>query len=157
MPIDAEVLIAAELSLDDASQLRREFESVGLSVDLRETTPRRSLQDIAWLALAAVPLQPFFEKLAEEFAADAYRRLRSLASAVTGRGKAQPRSPKVLLLQDPDTHVGVVLEPDLPDEAYKLLLDVDLSRFPRGPLHYDRHHRRWRSPLDEAQGSRSSG
>ena len=157
MPIDAEVLVAAALSPDDASQLRREFELVGLSVDLRETTPRRSLQDVAWFALAAVPFQPFFEKLAEEFAGDAYRRLRALAGAVSGRGKPQPGAPKVLLLQDPDTHVGVVLEPDLPDEAYKLLLDVDLSRVRRGPLHYDRYHRRWRSPLDEAQAGRSSG
>jgi hypothetical protein len=155
MPIDADVLIAAELTPDDASELRREFESAGLTVDLRETTPRRSLQDVAWLALAAVPLQPFFEKLAEEFAADAHRRLRSLAGAVTGRAKAQPRAPRVLLLEDPATHVRVVLEPDLPEEAYRSLLDVDLTRIRRGPLHYDRHHRRWRSPLDEAEVGRS--
>lgn len=151
MPIDAEVLIAAELSPDDASQLKREFKAVGLSADLRTTAPRRSLQDIAWLALAAVPLQPFFEKLAQDLAADASKRLRSFVGAVLRRGRVQPQSPKVLLLQDPGTGVRVVLEPDLPDEAYELLLTFDLSRLRRGPLHYDRHHRRWRSPLDEAE------
>jgi hypothetical protein len=94
--------------------------------------------------------------MAEDFAADAYRRLRSLVGAVVGRDRAQPRSPRALLLQDPDTGVRVVLEPDLPDEAYRLLLDVDLSRIHRGPLHYDRHGRRWRSPLDEVESGRSS-
>ena len=151
MYIDAEVLIAAELSPDDAAQLRREFESLGLSADLRETAPRRSLQEIAWFALAAVPLKPFFEKLAEDFATDAYQRLRGLAAAVLGRRAASSGSPRVLLLQDPDTGARVVLEPDLPEEAYEQLLDVDLSGIRRGPLHYDRHDRRWRSPLDEAR------
>jgi hypothetical protein len=151
MAIDAEVLIAVELSPDDASELRREFESVGLDADLREVAPRRSLQDVAWLALAAVPLQPFFEKLAQDFAADAYQRLRSLVGTVAGRGRTRSASPRVLLLQDPTTGTRVVLEPDLPDEAFELLLNVDLSRIHRGPLHYDRHHRRWRSLLDEEE------
>jgi hypothetical protein len=49
MPIDTDGLIAAELSPDDGSQVMREFESVGLSADLRETPSRRSLQDMACL------------------------------------------------------------------------------------------------------------
>jgi hypothetical protein len=57
----------------------------------------------------------------------------------------------VLLLQDSTTGIQVVLEADLPDEASQKLLALDLSTIRRGPVHYDRHHHRWRSELDEAE------
>ena len=66
-------------------------------------------------------------------------------------------SPQVLVLQDSTTGVQVVLEPDLPDEAFEQLLTFDLATIRRGPLHYDRHCRRWRSELDEADTAVPSG
>lgn len=157
MPLRADVLVADQISDDDAAQLVLEFEMVGLIAELREVPSRRSLADIAWLILAAVPLKPFFDQLAKESATDAYRRLKTLADKVS-RHRPQPSDerPKVLLLQDNTTGVQVVLEPDLPDKAYEQLLAFDLSTIRRGPLHYDRHRRRWRSELDEAD-RRSSG
>jgi hypothetical protein len=58
--------------------------------------------------------------------------------------------PLVLILQDKTTGVQVVLEPDLPDEAFEQLLVFDLAAIRRGPLHYDQRRRQWRSELDEA-------
>jgi hypothetical protein len=59
----------------------------------------------------------------------------------------------MLVLQDAATGVQVVIEPDLPDESYQQLLALDLSTIRHGPVHYDRHQRRWRSELDEAERS----
>jgi hypothetical protein len=39
----------------------------------------------------------------------------------------------------------VVLEADLPAEAYEALVALDLSVFRQGPVHYDRQRGRWRS------------
>jgi hypothetical protein len=47
--------------------------------------------------------------------------------------------PRVLLLQGSTTGIQVVLEPELPDDAYQQLLAFDLATIRRGPLHYDRH------------------
>ena len=44
----------------------------------------------------------------------------------------------------------VVLEADLPAEAYRQLTALDLSRFSHGPVHYDLGRGRWRAELDEA-------
>lgn len=156
MQLPAEILIAAELSADDATQLVDDLEAVGLAADLREVAPRRSLEGLAWLALIAVPLQPFFNKLLENFAADAYVRLSALAARILGatRRRQQPTEPRVLLLQDPGTGVRIALEPDLPPKAFEQLLVVDLATIRRGPLQYDRYHGRWRSVSDEAAADR---
>lgn len=159
MPIVAEVLVASQLSDDEASQLVQEFALAGLSAELREVPPRRTIGEIAWLALLAVPLKPFLEQLGKDFATDAYRRLKTLVCRVFRRSSAQPQADgrrTVLLLQDSATGIQIVLEPDLPDDAYKQLLSFDLTFINRGPVHYDRHRRRWRSELDEAaRGSMS--
>ncbi len=154
MPLPADVLFAGKLSAEESAQLAQEFEAVGLTVDLREVSPRRSLGEIAWLALAAVALKPFFDQLAKDSSTDAYKPLQSLVSKVFhGRHPQAAESPKVLLLQDSKTGVQVVLEPDLPAEAHEQLLIFDLATIHRGPLHYDRHRRQWRSELDEADRS----
>jgi hypothetical protein len=154
VPLPAEVLIAGRLSADDVAELAHEFETVGLTAELRQVSPRRAVGDIAWLVLAAVPLKPFLDQLAKDFASDAYRRLKTLVGKVIHRGPPQASdSANVLLLQDSATGVQVVLEPDLPEEAYRQLLIFDLATLRRGPLHYDRHRRRWRSELDEADAA----
>lgn len=124
---------------------------MGLAADLREVEPRRSFGDIVWYILAALPLQPFLDKLAEDAASDAYERLKTLTARIVSR---RPRSSdpeqRVLVLQDSQTGVQVVFEQDLPPESYEQLLHFDLSTIKLGPLHYDRHVNRWRSELDEA-------
>jgi hypothetical protein len=158
LPLHADVLFAGQLSDHEAAELVQEFEMVGSTAELREVSPRRSLGDIAWLALVALPLKPFYEQLAKDFATDAHRRLKALTGKMIYRRAEKPTSsPQVLVLQDSTTGVQVILEPDLPDEAFEQLLAFDLAAIRRGPLHYDRHRRRWRSELDEADTASPSG
>jgi hypothetical protein len=108
--------------------------------------------------LAALPLQAFLSGLGNEAVTDAYRGLKALVARIRpggsrsarddiGAGEAVP-----LVLQDPGTRLRIVLEADLPEEAYAQLTRLDLTAFRVGPLHYDRALGRWRSPLDEAAG-----
>jgi hypothetical protein len=151
LPLTTDVLFADKLSPEEANGLVQNFETVGMTATLREVPPRRSLDDIAWLVLAAVPLKPFFEQLAQDFATDAYKRLATLVGKIFhGRLSQATESPRVFLLQDSETGVQIVIEPDLPDESYQQLVTLDLSTIRHGPVHYDRHQHRWRSELDEA-------
>jgi hypothetical protein len=155
VPLPADVLVAGQLADHEAAQLVHEFETVGLTAELREVAPRRSLGDIAWLALLAVPLKPFYEQLAKDFATDAHQRLKTLTGKLCQRAAKPTGSSRVIVLQDSTTGVQVALEPDLPDEAFEQLLTFDLATIRRGPLHYDRHRRQWRSELDEADTASS--
>lgn len=146
----AEVLIAEPISADEAAEIAAAFGSIGLTADLRVVSPRRSLADLAWLVLAAIPLQPFFSRLAEDLADDAHERLKTFVTRALRKPTAANQPKPVLVLQDAISGVQVVLEPDLPADSYRQLLSFDLATVRRGPLHYDVHRGRWRSELDEA-------
>lgn len=156
MTVRVEVLIAEPISTSEAARLTEEFGSIGLNADLRVVAPKRSLSDVAWFLIAALPLQAFFNRLAEEMADDVHDRLKAFVTHVLPRRPAETRPPPLLVLQDTLSGVRVVLEPDLPAESYQQLLSFDMSTVRRGPLHYDMHRRRWRSELDELDGGAPS-
>jgi hypothetical protein len=60
--LSAEVLVADKLSAEEAARLSDDFQEIGLSTDVREVAPRRSL-DLAWVILATLPWKPFIDKL----------------------------------------------------------------------------------------------
>jgi len=128
VPVCASVLFASDLSDEAAAQLIEDFQSIGVTAELRQVSPRRALGEIAWLALAVVPLKPFFDQLTMDFADDAYQRLKTFTARVF-RLHRPPSSepPRVLLLQDSTTGIRVVLEPGLPARAYRQLLSFDFA------------------------------
>jgi hypothetical protein len=146
----AELRYRGTLSKRELKLLVAEFRAVGLDVTVHQDRPRRSLADVAWLALVMVPLKPFFEEIAKDVAADSYRKFRTLVAKVIHRDSRASSEPKILLLEDAQSCVQVVLESDLPEEAYQQLLVFDFTSVQLGPLHYDRYLRRWRSEVDEA-------
>jgi hypothetical protein len=110
---------------------------------------------LTWIVLAVLPLQAFLAALGSKMADDAYAQVRTLVKRLAagrrrpaGAGPAQPPAPLVLL--DRSTGLRIVLEADLPAEAYRQLTALDLSQFGTGPVHYDLARGRWRSELDEA-------
>ena len=115
MPVYASVLFASDLSDEAAAQLIEDFQSVGVTAELRQVSPRRALGEIAWLALAVVQLKPFFDQLISDFADDAHQHLKTLIARLFRLHRPPPTEPpRVLLLQDSTTGIQIVLEPDLP-------------------------------------------
>src|SRR6185437_9623109 len=115
----ANVLIAEPISADETAEIAAAFGSIGLSADLRIVSPKRSLADLTWLILASIPLQPFFNRLAEDVADDMHQRLKTFVTRVLHRPVAANQAKPVLVLQDTLSGVQVVLEPDLPAESYR--------------------------------------
>ncbi len=116
---------------------------------------------LTWIVLAALPLQAFLSGLGSKAAEDTYAKLRAVVrrlanghrtpeAAAPAEQKPPASSPAPLILLDSDTGLQIVLEADLPSDAYRDLVAMDLSRFRVGPLHYDQTRKRWRSELDEA-------
>jgi hypothetical protein len=112
--LPTEVLITETISAEDATQLVEDFEMIGLTADLREVSLRRSIDDIAWFVLAALLLQPFLDKLAEDFVADAYERINAFMTVLLHGRRSSTGTRRLLVLQDVLTGVQIVLEPDLP-------------------------------------------
>jgi hypothetical protein len=122
-----------------------------------ETVPvhRGESAALTWIVLAVLPLQAFLAALGSKMADDAYAPVRTLVRRLAaGRhqkpGASSARPPAPLVLLDRGTGLQVVLEADLPAEAYRQLTALDLSQFSHGPVHYDLGRGRWRAELDEA-------
>ena len=114
-------------------------------------SPPRGSEQLHWLVLAALPLHAFLSGLGSAAAQDVAQGLKRLVGRVVGAHRKTAPSAQVLVLQDAATRLQVVLEADLPAEAYEALVALDLSVFRQGPVHYDRQRGRWRSELDEWQ------
>jgi hypothetical protein len=150
-PRAAEILITAEVSAEEEQAIVEAFRALGVAARARMVPTRRSLEQLQWLVLAALPLHAFLSELGSAAAQDAAQCLKRLVGRVVGTKRATASSEQVLVLQDAVTRLQVVLEADLPLEAYQALVALDLSVFRQGPVHYDRQRGKWHSELDECQ------
>jgi hypothetical protein len=152
----AEVLVAAEIPPEQAQAIIGAFSAIGVAARARMVPTRRGAGELQWLLLAVLPLQAFLSTLGSTLADEASQGLKRLVGRVH-RARRETASPRpVLVLQDAATRLQIVLEAELPADAYEALLSLDLSKFHKGPLHYDPHRGAWRSELDEWQRHKDS-
>ncbi|MET9544586.1 MULTISPECIES: hypothetical protein [unclassified Streptomyces] len=152
-PPRAELLLDHEVPEDLGRELVAALDGLGAPpVRVRRALAHRGAADIPWIVLASLPLQAFLSGLGAEAVKDAYTAFKGVVRRTARPGSPTGGGARPLVLQDPVGGVSVVLEPDLPAEAYELLVGLDLTEFTVGPLHYDRAQGRWRSVLDEAAG-----
>jgi hypothetical protein len=170
-PVQAQVILSSPdvLSEPDERLLLDVLSDCGADPRLFVELRRGDTTTLTWIVLASLPLQAFLTALGSKAAEDSYAKLRALvrrlASTRRARGPASAAgqeaapsagretpagSPAPLILMDSGTGLQIVLEADLPADAYRELVAMDLSRFRFGPLHYDGTRHRWRSELDEA-------
>ncbi|HEX2298508.1 MAG TPA: hypothetical protein VHH34_08335 [Pseudonocardiaceae bacterium] len=147
----ADILVGPEVPADQEAEIVDAFRAVDVTARTRVVPTRRGAEGLPWLVLATLPLQAFLTGLGVVMAEDVTKRLKGLVARVLRPRRTHPPAAQLLVLQDAVTRLQVVLEPDLPAEAYQALLALDLSQFRHGPLHYDRQLARWRSELDEAR------
>jgi hypothetical protein len=147
-PPHAELLFDHEISADLAGDLEAVFHQLGFRTSTRRRLLHRGPNELTWLMLAALPLQAFLSGIGAEAVKDLYAKAKRLAPSK--RGTKDHRVP--LVLQDTRTELKIVLEIDLPAEAIRQLVGLDLRGYRIGPLHYDKQQKKWRSELDEAEG-----
>jgi uncharacterized protein YhfF len=150
----AEVLVTAEVPAWEERAIVDAFRDLDVATRTRMDPTRRGAEQLQWLVLATLPLQALLSGLGSAAAQDVTQSLKRLVGRVLGAKRTTARVAQVLVLQDVATRLQVVLEADLPAEAYQELITLDLSAFGQGPVHYDRHRGEWRSELDEWQQQR---
>lgn len=142
--IAADVLVKPQMSIADEHDVMEAFSTAGVAATIRLAPSKRSLNGAEWLVLAVLPLHAFLSGLGSKLAEDAYHGLKDVVGRILRRSSPGRRE-RVLVLQDTATGLQVVLEPDLPTEAYRCLVELDLSAFRHGPVRYDRSRNAWQS------------
>jgi hypothetical protein len=151
--LPADLLVGATVPRADTEALAEALAACGVAPVTKVVTARRAAEQVQWLVFLALPLQAFLSVVGEKAAQDAYAAVRAAVDRLLRRSP-DPALPgaRTMVLADDDTGLQIVLSADLPFEAYRRLLEINLSDFKLGPLHYDRHTQRWRSIADEIAG-----
>ena len=148
-PLKADVLIAAGLSDAQQQDIIDAFAAAGIDVHPRMIPAQRGAGELQWLVLAALPLQAFLGGIGSAMAESVSNSLKRMVGQICQNRHQGARSSQVLVLQDAETRLQVVLEADLPIEAYDALVSLDLSKYRKGPLHYDQRRHEWLAEFDE--------
>jgi hypothetical protein len=150
--IAADVLVKPEMSIADEHDVMEAFATAGVAATIRSAPTQRSLNGVEWLVLAMLPLHAFLSGLGSNLAEDLYQGLKDVVGRILRRSKPG-RHERALVLQDTATGLQVVLEAELPIEAYQQLVTLDLSAFHGGTMRYDRSRNAWQSnPVSEPAG-----
>jgi hypothetical protein len=148
------VLLDASVPRGDEAELKEALSDLGFAPTALDFPTVRGVEHLDAMALMMIPLEAFLKAAGTRLAAEAYAKFRSGLRRILNR---QPEgAAKPLVLQDSETGIRVLMERDLPDEAYEAFRELDLTRFGRGPLSWDRSLRRWRSIADEADAATPS-
>jgi hypothetical protein len=140
-----DVLVRDPLSTDDLSLVRTALEAAGMQATIRVMPPRRGI-DPSWLLLITFPLQTMLQVALERMGADAFEHLKRLFGALRNRAKARAAAPPdLLVVQCTDSSARFVLEPDLPQDAYRILVEQVVHIARDGQWRYDRQRARWSS------------
>jgi hypothetical protein len=143
MQLAVEVFIS-DVSGEDVEGIRKFWQPMPVDLVVRSVSARRSY-DLIWTILIVLPWKAFLDKVFEEFATDSYRQVKKTLAQMIGQSPEPGEARKPVVIRDSASGIEIVLEHDLPPESLDLLMDLDLSSFRRGPLHYDRRRKRWRS------------
>ncbi|NUP53656.1 MAG: hypothetical protein HOW97_40995 [Catenulispora sp.] len=147
------VQLDAAVPPGEEAELREALAEAGFDVFAQDLPTVRGLENLDAIALLMIPLHSFLTAAGEHLAADAYGRFKSGIRRLLHRPAKDESRPAPLIVQDTATGLKIVMERDLPDEAYEALRTLDLTTFTAGPVDWDRARNRWRSVVDEAGGA----
>jgi len=145
---ELEVLMDESASTEDVLAVEEAFRDAGLAVVVRPAIGRKGVGDFPWIVMFTVPLTAFLTAFAAEAGKEAYAGLKNLVRSIWSARTRRTGPPGSCIIVDERTGVWIHLKPDIPNEAYQALAEIDLeSMEPPAVLVYDDNTRRWIASL----------
>jgi hypothetical protein len=143
-----QVILESESTDADRATVAEVFESAGIRAEVEGAYIRESAQVLPWLIQIERDLKYLVDAVAlggvAAAGADGWMLLKDLVTSLYKARKGQGE----VVLRDPDTRTEIPLPPNLPDEAYQKLLEIESPRAPQsGVLRWDRERHQWVDPL----------
>ena len=143
-----DVLMDGEASPDEVTAVEEVFKEEGIGASVRATYFRKSLDELPWVifisGVAFVLILDFLRAAAQgagrEAGRDAYQGLRRLVSRLYAARQNKPGS---VIYKDTETRTIIVLQEDLPQEAYRLLTEMGPDKLNGGNWIWDFDQNRW--------------
>lgn len=146
------VLVERRANAQEIERIRSAFDSIGLPVEVDagyevKSVPTEPFATTILIATAIIFIKAFIDEAAK----DAYRGVRKVAGKALGTFMRQlatsrdisRRNPPGLWIKPEDGSPDLMLPPDLPDEAYVALFEVDFDAVDGSLIGWDRDTQRW--------------
>ncbi len=140
-----EVLLEREASPKEVAAVEQAMREAGIDATVRAAYERRGVGDFPWiLQISGAAASIFFAGFLAAAGADAWKALKALIVKLY-EARASSRAPKgVVILIDEATHEWILIRDDLPDEAWQLLLTIEIPKTKSSQLRWDFKAKAWR-------------
>ena len=141
-----QVIVEIEADDDEIARLGEVLRRYGIEADVRAGLVRLSEGPLPASTDIFIPIVAFLSAFAAAAGADAYRRVRAFVQDVNAARSASKRPAGTVHLRDLDHHFELLLQPNLDEDAYRALFELDLDQFfDGGIIWFDPETRHWRA------------
>jgi hypothetical protein len=141
---ELEILLDSSATPEEVGVVREAFTDAGLTAKVRPSYERRGTGDLPWVVMVSVPLTAFLTAFAAEAGKDAYKGLKRLVRTIWDKRTKTSGPSGSFTIIDIKSGIWVLLDPDIPDDAYSALSELDLDSLQgSGVLKYDKNQEGW--------------
>lgn len=141
---ELEVSLDSSALAEDVAAVKEAFNDAGLMATVRPSFERKGIGDFPWIVMVSAPLTAFLTAFAAAAGKESYEGLKKLVRTIWAKRTKTSGPSGSFTIVDSKSGVWVLLDPDIPDDAYSALtkLDFDSLQGP-GVLKYDKDEKRW--------------
>lgn len=139
-----EVLLDSSASADEVTAVREVFNDAGLMVTVRPSYKRKGVGDFPWIVIISAPLTAFLTAFAAAAGKGFYKELKKLVHSIRSKRTKTSGTRGDFIIIDSESGIWILLNPDIPEDAYRALAELDLDAFlGSGVLKYDNDEKEW--------------
>ena len=140
LPFDVEYVIDIRASQDEVEAVARIALEEGVPGEVRAALSQKSIDDIPWQVLILAPATLFLKGFFEEAGRSSYKDLRRFVSRLITAGGRDNGHVEIM---EQDSMTTVVFPPDIPEEAFAQLANLDLDNIEGKYWVWDKKQGRW--------------
>jgi hypothetical protein len=145
-----EVMLESTATPYEVAAVGNAFLVAGLDAKVSANYERRGADIYPWALFVLVPVGAFFKKIGEAAGEDAWKALKGLVRRLYEARRESPAPKGVVVLQSRgEFEEDIVLEDDLPDEAWEALIRIERRRTSSGYMRWDPSKGKWRDPSED--------
>jgi hypothetical protein len=141
---ELEVLLDSSAPAEDVAAVREAFNDAGLMVTVRPSYERKGIGDFPWIVMVSAPLTAFLMAFAAAAGKESYEGLKKLVRSIWAKRTKTSGLSGSFTIVDSKSGVWVLLDPDIPDDAYSALAKLDMDSMKRpNVIKYDKDKKQW--------------
>ena len=140
LEFDVEYVIDIRASQDEVEAVAKIALEEGVPGEVKAALSQKSIDEMPWQVLILAPVAPFLKGFLEEAGRNSYKDLRRFVSRLISAGRREKGPVQIM---ERNSLTTVVFPPDIPEEAFAQLANLDLENIEGKYWVWDREQQCW--------------